>query len=221
MKTSNIAVALVAASGLFLGTSGWAKKPVSVGAGEPVPVAQKVLMCHKGVQAIDISVNAQNAHEAHGDWEVDEANPCPADGAALVPSACMEVVDDSFDVDAVIHPIAELPGPLFDIQEGLLYLPQVTIDFLGVIQTFAVILERFTDTDFVVRHVESLPEPVDGVAVVEFSGGSTVVAFDVAVVADDPELTLITDVEFSVLRGCRPVQVSATNFSIPQAAANP
>jgi len=215
MKISNIMVMLIAASGLFLTTPGWSKKPVSDPGSELLPVSQKVLMCHKGRHAIDISVNAQYAHEAHGDWVVDEVNPCPAEGDAPLPSACLEVSEGDFDIAALSHAVADLTEPLFDIGEGVLYLPQVKINILGITQTFAVILERFSDTDFVVRHVEFLPDPADGVAVVEFNGASTEAPFDVVVVADDPELTAITDVELSVLKGCAPVQLSATNFAIP------
>ncbi len=122
---------------------------------------------------------------------------------------------EDFDPDALNHVLADLPGPLFDLQEGILYLPQVKINILGESLTFAVILEMFSDTDFEVRHVELLIEPPDGVDFVEFDGTNTVAPFDVEVVADDPALTVITDVEFSVLEGCDPVQLSVTNFIIP------
>jgi hypothetical protein len=88
------------------------------------------------------------------------------------------------------------------------------IDILGLTQTFAVILEHFSDTDFVVRYVEFLPDPAAGVVVVEFDGARTA-PFDVIVVPEDSGIPAITDVELAVLDGCKPVQLSATNFAIP------
>jgi hypothetical protein len=213
VKISNIMVALIAALGLLLTTPGWSKKPTKISGSLPLPVSQKELMCHKGRQIIDISVNALPAHAAHGDWVVDDANPCPAEGDGA-PSLCLDTNNRDFDVGILNHVLADLPGPLFDINEELLYLPQVRIEVLGVFQTFAVILERFSDTDFVVRYMQFLPDPVEGVAFVEFNGTSTGLPFNVDEVAGDVALGVIEEVELSVLEGCRPVQLSVTNFLI-------
>jgi len=111
MKISNIMVALIAALGLLLTTPGWSKKPTKISGSLPLPVSQKELMCHKGRQIIDISVNALPAHAAHGDWVVDDANPCPAEGDGA-PSLCLDTNNRDFDVGILNHVLADLPGGL-------------------------------------------------------------------------------------------------------------
>jgi hypothetical protein len=134
----------------------------------------------------------------------------------VVDTACVgDSVEDTVTQDD-IDLLVTLTGPEFDPATGLVYLPQVQIDVLGNVLTFAVILERVNDTDFLVRYVALDPEPAADVVFVEFDGTSTVVPFDILVVEDGVDTgVVITGVEFTVLAGCAPVQLSVTNFSLP------
>jgi hypothetical protein len=198
---------------LLAAPAAFAKKPSEVPGSEAPEAAAKVLVCHKNHHAISIAGSALQAHEAHGDTLVDDDNPCPSE-AEPTGNACVEDAEGTPPASDDTALLAELTGPLFDLETGLLYLPQVNVDILGLIQTYAVILERINDTDFLVRHVEPVAEPSDDVESVEFDGNSTVSPFDVAVAPADADPNLISGVEFSVVPGCSPPQLSVTNFQI-------
>ncbi len=177
----------------------------------------KVLLCHKDHVAINVSINAQAAHLAHGDWLIDAANPCPSSGSGGGGNSTPACVGDGAPnpvMQADIDLLGALGAAQFDPGTGLVYLPEVQVDILGFIQTFAAILERINDTDFLVRYVAAVNDPVAGVIVVGFDGTSTTAPFDVNVVPDSTGVTEITDIEFSVLQGCNPTQLTVTNFNL-------
>ena len=224
MRPTKTLSTLFALACLVVSGPSWSKKPIDTPTDDNPIVSAKVTVCHKNHHTISIAASALPAHEAHGDFAIDEENPsCPAEDAddGAQGTACVgDSVEDTVTQDD-IDLLATLDGPRFDTANGLVYLPQVRIDILGNVLTFAVILQRVNDMDFLVRHVEALAEPADDVIYVEFDGTRTVAPFDVVVMSQSAESGVITGVEFCVLEGCAPVQLTGTNFSLAEEGTDP
>jgi hypothetical protein len=223
MKALELLTSAVVLTCLMVATPAWSKKPTDMAAADDTNVLpQKLTLCHKNHHTINIASSALPAHEAHGDWVVDDENPCPSvEGDDTGETACVgDTVEDTVTQDD-IDSLAALDGPLFDTETQLVYLPQVEVDILGNVLTFAVILQRVNDTDFLVRYVAPVSDPDVNVASVGFDGTSTVAPFDVALVTGGEDAGVIAGVEFTVLPDCSPVQLSVTNFTLPEQEVQP